>query len=358
MGRPPLKQRAILADLRRKIVSGVYPPGSRLPTRLELHRHYQASLATVQVVLDRLARDGFVTARGRQGTHVVDNPPHLSTLALLFPRLEADASFSRNWSSLAKAAREHNAAQARRPGGFRFDLRFGYGARAGRPDVVEGLESDLADHLFAGLIFASTMRSLKGSPLLATPRVPRVAFIAIHPDEAFPHLARIQYDIRQMTEQVFALFAGQGRRRLAVINTDVHENALNGQIASIAAGFGLELPPYRHLLSTCASAKGIRNTAHLLLRLPEGDRPDCIFVAHDDLVESATLGFLDAGAHALDGVSLAVHCNFPDPAPQAVPAIRIGFDARAAMERAMEEIRHQAAGNPPRDSVLPSHIRE
>src|SRR5690349_1494491 len=80
------KHRTISAQIRRQILQGAYPPGGRLPTREQLERRFRASRVTVQKALDRLTRDGFVRANGRQGTFVVDRPPHQSRFALLFPQ--------------------------------------------------------------------------------------------------------------------------------------------------------------------------------------------------------------------------------------------------------------------------------
>ena len=63
--------------LRKDIVRGIYAPGHRLPTRSEMGEEFGVGVATVQKALEELADDGFVQARARAGTFVVDNPPHL-----------------------------------------------------------------------------------------------------------------------------------------------------------------------------------------------------------------------------------------------------------------------------------------
>ena len=51
-----LKHPRIASALRRQIVDGTFRPGDRLPTRVELERHFTASTVTVQKALDRLSR--------------------------------------------------------------------------------------------------------------------------------------------------------------------------------------------------------------------------------------------------------------------------------------------------------------
>src|SRR5262249_32016033 len=92
----------VLAELRRAIVAGRLRPGSRLPTRRDLIRRFGRSALTVQQALDRLAAEGFVTARGRHGTFVADTPPHLRNIALVFPAVATGARF---FEAIREAAR-------------------------------------------------------------------------------------------------------------------------------------------------------------------------------------------------------------------------------------------------------------
>jgi GntR family transcriptional regulator len=65
----PMYQR-IADDLRRKIETGEYVPGSRLPTELDLGRQYGASRNTVRDAIKRLTSLGLVQARPGQGTFI------------------------------------------------------------------------------------------------------------------------------------------------------------------------------------------------------------------------------------------------------------------------------------------------
>ena len=79
------KRHEINLSLRREIVRGVFPPGRRMPTRVELQERYGVSRQTLQSVMDELAREGFVQPKGIEGTFVSERPPHLSNFGVASP---------------------------------------------------------------------------------------------------------------------------------------------------------------------------------------------------------------------------------------------------------------------------------
>ena len=67
-------------SLRAAILSPDHGGGTRLPTEIELARHFGVSLATVRQALASLAADGLITRQRRRGTFV--NPDAVRTRAL------------------------------------------------------------------------------------------------------------------------------------------------------------------------------------------------------------------------------------------------------------------------------------
>ena len=63
----------IYRQLRRAILDGRLPPGSRLPATRELARRLNVSRTTVTVAYDRLTGEGFITSRVGAGTFVGDD---------------------------------------------------------------------------------------------------------------------------------------------------------------------------------------------------------------------------------------------------------------------------------------------
>jgi GntR family transcriptional regulator len=66
----------IAADLRRRIESGEFPPGSRLPGKSILSRYYDAGGPLIQEAITALELDGLVVIRERSGTYVTEPERH------------------------------------------------------------------------------------------------------------------------------------------------------------------------------------------------------------------------------------------------------------------------------------------
>ncbi len=64
--------RQIAADLQRKIETGEFDRGARLPTEIELQGHYEASRNTVRDAIKWLTIRGLAEARPGQGTFVTE----------------------------------------------------------------------------------------------------------------------------------------------------------------------------------------------------------------------------------------------------------------------------------------------
>lgn len=83
----PLHRR-IYADLERRILSGDWGPGQRIPFEHELTARYGCSRMTVNKAISELAGRGLVTRRRRAGTFVAQPKAHAAVLAI--PDLRAE----------------------------------------------------------------------------------------------------------------------------------------------------------------------------------------------------------------------------------------------------------------------------
>lgn len=86
--RPGTHHDRILAELRGRIVSRDWPPGTRLPFETELADHYGVSRMTMNKVLTQLAREGFLTRRRKLGTFVA--APRAESAVLEIPDIAAE----------------------------------------------------------------------------------------------------------------------------------------------------------------------------------------------------------------------------------------------------------------------------
>lgn len=72
--RTPDRQR-IADDIRAKISSGEYPPGSKLPTIRALADHYRVSEEPVRTAIRNLSQQGWIETQQGKGSFVVEHPP-------------------------------------------------------------------------------------------------------------------------------------------------------------------------------------------------------------------------------------------------------------------------------------------
>lgn len=86
-----LNQR-IRRDIERKILSGAWPPGHRIPFEHELTAKYGCSRMTVNRVLTVLAEIGMIKRRRRAGTFVARQHPHMESVALDIPDLSSEVA--------------------------------------------------------------------------------------------------------------------------------------------------------------------------------------------------------------------------------------------------------------------------
>jgi len=82
--RKSLNQR-IRTEIERRIGSGQWPPGHRIPPEHELMAKYDCSRMTVSKALTALAQAGIIERRRRLGSFVARQHPHLEQVALDIP---------------------------------------------------------------------------------------------------------------------------------------------------------------------------------------------------------------------------------------------------------------------------------
>lgn len=84
---PPLHQQ-ILDQIERRIVSGQWPPGHRLPFEVDLAKSFGVSRMTMNKVLTRLADAGLIERRKRSGSFVAQ--PQVQSAVLEIHTIESE----------------------------------------------------------------------------------------------------------------------------------------------------------------------------------------------------------------------------------------------------------------------------
>jgi GntR family histidine utilization transcriptional repressor len=72
----------ILSDIEGRILSGEWPPGTRIPFEHELQAQYSCSRMTVSKALTQLAKSGFIERRRKVGSFVMRPPSRSAVLEI------------------------------------------------------------------------------------------------------------------------------------------------------------------------------------------------------------------------------------------------------------------------------------
>lgn len=322
-GRRSTKQEGILTDLRNRIISGAYVPGTRLPTRKEFQATYQLSSITVQSALDALIADGFIIPRGRLGTFVTERPPHLHRFGLVIAGWYEDLFF---WKALAAVAQELNKAGT--------DLRI-YTRIDGRGgDEEQRLMADLRAQRLAGVVLTSSFMA-DTEPLARFPDIPQVAIMGPIRDHA--RLSAVQLDWESFITMSLDHFVSRGCKRLALIGAQGHGAEWLRSLSEKARARHIQMRPHwTHFLSPSPTSDSAQSLTHLLFHPDQRECPDCLLISDDHLVESASIGLVAAQRRVPGDVEVVGHSNFPLPSRAKVPITHIGYRAGEIMASALE----------------------
>lgn len=339
--RPRAKQTLILELLRDQIVTGKLAPGARLPPRRELCGQLGASLVTVHFAVEQLEAEGFVQARGTLGTFVVQNPPHLSNYAVVFPSTPDRTDWSRFWTAIA-----NEALRLQKSTHHNCSIWYGIDGHSDN-EAYQRLVEEVHNHHLAGIIFATSPFMLRNTPLLQAPGLPRIAAMA--PTATMPEVAAVHMAEASFAAKALDYLASCGRRRIAFLALPGQAPLWNYAANAELSPRGMETRPYWTQLVDSGSPQAARNAMHLLMHDKQLERPDGLIIADDNLVEQASSGLIDAGVNVPGQLDVVAHCNFPWPTPAVVPVKRLGYDARQLLRICLDYIDRQRAHQPVSD---------
>ena len=299
------KSEGLTRRLRRQIVRGRFQPGQRLPNRAEIGERYDVGVSTIQRALDELRRDGFIHARGRAGTFVTERPPHLANIAIAYPNSRGNSS--RLYNAIRDAAELRTTAELRFTE-YVVSLHVEY--QQGRQRLLD----DAAHHRFGGVFFAYPPSNLKNEPTLHQPDLPRVA---LAPEAKYgPSIAA---DLDSFRHRALDHLEARGCRRIAHLSVESHF-PMRDVITPVLRQRGVEIRPYwMQSVAQGVDFRSATNLVHLLMKLPEPDRPDGLILHDDNLVEPAVAGLVAAHASVPHDLAVVALTNFPSIAPS--PAV-------------------------------------
>lgn len=325
---PMDKTNQVVSAIRERIIQGALTPGDRLPTWVELERHFSVGRVTVMRAMSKLRRDGFVRSDSTRGTFVADRLPHLNRYALLFPTGPDSDGWSRLWWMIARrAAAITNESQKH--------VEIFYGVSDDpENESHQRLLAELRAHRFAGVIFAGKPTEISRT-VTNWPAVPKVVVGTAeigHP--------RVYPDFSSFYQRAARRFQQAGVRRVALI---VNANAADYAGPALAAA-GVNVPEHWRFAVHIKTRTTAGKIARLLMERPAADRPEGLLVCDDNLVPSVLSGVVQAGVRCPDELRIIAEANFPCEESSVVPIERLGFRANRLLEIAIESIDAQRRG--------------
>ena len=325
---------SIAQELRLRIVSGEFGPGTRLPTRSELQQHFGTTKVTVQRAFDDLVEDGFILADGRRGTFVSATPPHLNRYGLVFMGHPDNPG----WPPFSETLRRE-AAKLAKADGRQFPCYY-YVDQNHNSEDYGRLLRELRTHQFAGLVFTYTPEFVAHTPLMEAHGTPLVA-ISNQPRFGIPV---VSIDYSSFFETALDHLAARGKQRVAALVPDMLYQAFSEQFRTGAAKRGLNTEPYWWQPVHLGSPGFARSYVRLMMHANQAIRPDSLIIADDNLTQSTLAGLMDAGVRVPQDLEIVAHSNFPADSPPAASMQRLGYDVRLVLDTCLEAIDRQRRG--------------
>lgn len=332
-----MKRAEVERILRQRIVEGRVAPGGRLPPRLVLLKEFGCSPVTLQRAIENLRRGGFLETNGAAGTFVTSDPPHLTRFGLVFPHRPGPG---RPWSLFWSALRAEAEGIAKADD---LDLPVFYDSPTARADTdFRSLLQSVVEDRLSGIVFMTLPFTFQDTPILDRPGIPRVTVASPHPGFQ-PRMPFLYVDFPAFVQRALDCVAEAGRRRVALITTSTEEEFEDDFCAGAARRRLATQPQWIHPVGVQAP-RGAMRAAHLLMSLPAKERPDALIIADDNLVDPVTEGLAAAGVRVPRDLLVVAHCNYLNLPLARVPVTWLGFSARAILERCIDDLRKQRAG--------------
>ncbi len=310
-------------EIRRRICSGVWPAGARLPTREALAELFAASPSTIQLAVRSLVEDGSVVTRKRGGAHVSAAPPECCRFALVLADHPVHADQRPTYLIDCMAAATARIAELRP--GWSMDC-----APAEDPRLAEAVRRGA----LAGILYFGPPHL---APAVAGSGIPLATFIL--PDQQPWAAVNIVIDNRVQLERSLRSHLARGRKRIAVldngglITASTRSRPLPEQFRHIAdavrAAGGMCEPSWILCVDPRNPVVAYQSSLLLLDRAPE-QRPDALVLIDDHLLPPVLSAIRVLGLRIPADISVSVQAHhLPEGAPDG--CIRLGFDVPAFM---------------------------
>jgi len=343
------KRGRVLLSLKERLRSGRWKPGAQLPTRTELIKSLKISPMTLQLVIDDLIRDGFVSSHGRDGTFAAQRPPFVRNFGFVINGPSGERKdWIQYWRVLEVEAKKHFEDTERQ-------ALFYYGIGRPMSKDMDQLRDDVAAHKLAGVFFSDMPRFLFNDPVFSQKHTPLVAVGSKSTDAGQASVVVLGTD--KFFDVALKQIADAGRKRVGLITPWEDPRQHVAQFQQIARRLGLETHA-RWCQFVPHSVEGRRWASHAVqVIVAAQQRPDALVIFDDNHIESAMSGILEAGCAVPSDCLVVAHANFPWPVPSPFPLIRIGVDIREVLQTAVGEIERRQHGEEAQQLYVPLQIQ-
>jgi len=331
----------------KRIQSNEFPPGSEIPSVIQLSVQYNAGTATVQRAVIHLRERGYIETNSR-GSRVVENPPHLCHFGLVLPFYAFHSQFVTALRNEAEIISEtiSDDGIARKFSIFKQIEHPGKDILQHHEELVAAVQNETV----GGLFFAGPTTKLLEPVKKLNPDIPCVGY---------GNLARGQMDIISDSFLVRAVgeLAKRGRKRAAlmVASSAKGQDYVDHFMNLLHEHNMTSLPRWVHGLDI-SNAHWASTCAEMLMAT--NDKPDSLIIDDDNLVPYATAGIAASGIGVPGELTIVAHTNFPYPTRSEVPAVRLGTDIRRMMKLAIERMERIRRGETVERAVLPVSSEE
>ena len=322
--------RNILTHLRRQLVDGDFKPGERLPTMRELAARYQVAGTTIQRCLQELTAAGFLSTHGRNGTRVVDYPPHRHRYGLVLPELpELNGMYrKRHWQAMAVAARALSTGPA-----CHVEIFHGINGHAQLTEH-QRLLTAIAEQRIAGLIVVDENR-IRDWLVPATLSVPVVG-VALVPGH--PAIGNLRLQLTSFLTTALQEMARRKYQRPAVLMDGSALYAVP-TVRSVLTRLGLTWMPQHVLCLPTANPGWAEHLIVSLFSAPASMQPDALIVADEAVIPAVQKALRVHHRLPLPQIHMA-NLPLPSLANQSanLSALRLGWDHRVYLRSALAAI--------------------
>ena len=310
-------------EIRQRICSGVWPPGTQLPTRDALAQLFDASPSTIQLAIRGLVEDGSMVTRKRGGAHVAKTPPESCRYALVLGDHALRTTGNPTYFLDCMAAATGRIAELRP--GWRMDC-----AQASDQHLAESMRRGA----LAGILYFGPPQWILG---VAGVDIPLATFFL--PDHRPWATVNIPLDNHVLLQSSLRSHLMRGRKRIAILDNgglmtnQSKSRPLCRQFQHLAdavrkAG-GMCEPTWIHCVDPCTPVVAYQTTL-LLLDRPRAHRPNALVLLDDHLLPPVLAAIKRLGLRIPTDLSVSVQAHHLPVGPTD-NCIRLGFDVATFM---------------------------